>query len=53
MKKGENIFTEFLRFARAKKELWLLPLLLILIILALFIAFGQGRLNIPFIYSQF
>jgi hypothetical protein len=53
MGKNDNLFEQFLRFAKTKKELWLLPLLVILIVLALTIAFGQGRVNIPFIYSQF
>ena len=49
-----NFFKEFVRFLKAKKKLWLLPLILVMIILggALVLA-GKSSLIAPFIYTLF
>ena len=50
-KKG--MLKEFQGFVNRHKQWWLLPLLIILILLSLVIVFGQDRIQIPFIYSEF
>lgn len=48
-----EFFREFLRFAKARKKLWLLPILLILLLLASLIVTVQGTAVAPFIYAVF
>lgn len=45
------LITEFLRFARAHKAYWLVPLLVVLGLIVLLIAVGQT--SAPFIYTLF
>lgn len=48
-----GIFDAFLLFMKRHRQWFLLPILLALIALSLIIIFGQGRINIPFVYSEF
>jgi len=47
------IIKEFKSFLGKYKALWLIPLLLLLILATLFVAFSKGRVHTPFIYSNF
>lgn len=46
-----TLFKEFLRFARAHKAYWIIPLLLVLGLMTLLIVAGQS--SAPFIYTLF
>ncbi|MFH1752951.1 MAG: DUF5989 family protein [Candidatus Omnitrophota bacterium] len=48
-----SIIMEFLRFLRAEKKWWLIPIALILIFLGALIALTQGSVLAPFIYPLF
>lgn len=48
-----SIFPELLRYLRAHKKLWLLPLVLIFAVIGLVVALAQGSVLAPFIYSIF
>jgi len=47
------MFDRFLSFMKSRRQWFLLPILIMLIALSLIIIFGQGRVNIPFVYSEF
>jgi hypothetical protein len=40
-------------FARTRKKLWLLPLILVMLILGALLVFAQGSVLAPFIYTIF
>ena len=44
---------ELWAFMRVRKKWWLLPLVLVLLLLGLLIAFAQGSALAPFIYAIF
>jgi len=44
---------EIWRFMRARKKLWLLPMLVMLLIMGAFLVFAQTSAVAPFIYSLF
>ena len=44
---------ELWAFMRARKKLWLLPLVVVLLLVGLVIAFAQGSALAPFIYTVF
>lgn len=48
-----SIFPELLRYLRAHKKLWLLPLVVIFALIGLVVALAQGSVLAPFIYSIF
>ena len=40
-------------FLRARKKLWLLPLIAIMVVLGFLLIFAQGSVFAPFIYTLF
>lgn len=47
------IIRELVRFALARKKIWLLPILLIMLIVGGLLIFSQGSVLAPFIYAIF
>lgn len=45
--------SELLRFLGKKKKLWLLPLVIVMLIVGALLAFAQGSVLAPFIYTVF
>jgi hypothetical protein len=48
-----GILGELLRFLWRRKLWWMIPMVLMLLLLATLIVFGQGSAVAPFIYSLF
>jgi paraquat-inducible protein B len=48
-----SLFAELWAFMRARKKLWLLPLVAVLVGVGLLIALAQGSALAPFIYTIF
>lgn len=48
-----SLLGELWAFMRARKKLWLLPLVLVLLLVGMVIAFAQGSALAPFIYTIF
>ena len=48
-----DFLAELWQFLKHRKKLWLLPVILVLLLLALLIVFVQGSALAPFIYSVF
>ena len=48
-----SLLGELWAFMRARKKLWLLPLVLVLLLVGLVITFAQGSALAPFIYTIF
>ena len=44
---------EFVQFLRAEKKYWLAPIVIILLLLGVLIAFAQSSALAPFIYTLF
>jgi hypothetical protein len=44
---------EFLRFMRARRKYWLMPVLVVLVLLGGLIVLAQGSAVAPFIYTLF
>ena len=44
---------EMIRFLRFRKKLWLLPIVLTMIAMAVLLVFAQGSVLAPFIYALF
>lgn len=44
---------ELLRFLRARKKLWLAPIVLVMVILGGLLVLAQGSVLAPFIYTLF
>lgn len=44
---------EFWRFLRARKKLWLLPIVLAMLVLGGLLVLAQGSVIAPFIYTLF
>lgn len=47
------IIRELVRFALARKKIWLLPILLIMLIVGGLLIFSQGSVLAPFVYAIF
>ncbi|UCF94702.1 MAG: hypothetical protein JSW39_11270 [Desulfobacterales bacterium] len=48
-----GILYEFWEFMKAKKKLWLLPIIVILLLIGTLIIFAQTSALAPFIYTLF
>jgi len=48
-----SLIKELWSFLRARKKLWLLPILITMVILGGLIVFAQGSVVAPFIYTLF
>ena len=48
-----SLLAELWAFMRARKKLWLLPLVLVLLLVGMVIALAQGSALAPFIYTIF
>lgn len=48
-----NTLTEFWAFLRARKKLWLLPIVLIMVVLGGLLVLAHGSVFAPFIYTLF
>lgn len=48
-----SLLAELWAFMRVRKKLWLMPLVLVLLLVGLVIAFAQGSALAPFIYTIF
>lgn len=48
-----SIFVQLWQFLRVRKRWWLLPLLVLIALLALFLVFAQGSALAPLIYTVF
>jgi hypothetical protein len=48
-----NLFLELLQFLRARKKLWLLPIILIMLMLGGLMLAAKGSILAPFIYTIF
>lgn len=48
-----SILTEFWAFLRVRKKLWLAPIVMVLLLLAVLIVVTQGSALAPFIYALF
>ncbi|MFQ5330070.1 MAG: DUF5989 family protein [Thermodesulfobacteriota bacterium] len=46
-----SIISDVLKYCRAHKKLWLLPMLLVLVVLSVALFFAQTSPLAPFIYS--
>ena len=48
-----GIVFELFRFIRARRKLWLLPLILVILVFGGLLIFAQGSALAPFIYTVF
>ena len=48
-----DFVTEFARFVRARRKLWLIPVLVLMALLGLLLVATQGSVVAPFIYTLF
>ncbi len=48
-----SIFSELWAFMRARKKLWLLPIIIIMVLLGGLLVLAQGSAIAPFIYTLF
>jgi len=48
-----NLFYELFQFLRARKKLWLLPIILIMLALGGLMVAAKGSILAPFIYTIF
>lgn len=48
-----SILVEFWQFMRVRKKIWLAPIIIILLLLALVVVFTEGTAIAPFIYALF
>jgi hypothetical protein len=53
MAANKSLIGQLWAYARTRKKLWLLPLLLILLGVGTLLAFAQGSALAPFIYTIF
>ena len=44
---------DILRFLKARKKMWLMPLVLALLVIAILVIAGAGSAFAPFVYSLF
>jgi hypothetical protein len=48
-----SFLKEFFAFLRARKKLWLVPLIVLFMIFGALFVLGQGSVVAPFIYTMF
>jgi len=48
-----SLFRELLNYSRARKKLWLLPMVILLLIFGALLIVGQSSVIAPFIYTLF
>ncbi len=48
-----SVVTELWAFMRERKKWWLLPVIAVLLLVGLLLAFAQGSVLAPFIYTVF
>ena len=48
-----GILVEFWQFLMARKKVWLIPIVVVLLLLGALIIFGEGSALAPFIYTLF
>ncbi len=48
-----SFIMEILRYARARKKYWLLPIIVFMVILGSLLLFAKGSVLAPFIYTLF
>jgi hypothetical protein len=48
-----SLLVEFLHFLRARKKLWLSPLLILFLVFGAMLVLSQGSVVAPFIYTLF
>lgn len=53
MAASPSLLRELWAFARVRKKLWLLPLVLMLLVVGLVVTIAQGSALAPFIYTIF
>ncbi len=47
------LLAEFWQFMRVRKKIWLAPIIIVLLLLALIVVFTEGTAIAPFIYALF
>ena len=47
----KDVLVEFVTFLKYRKRLWLMPIFIVIILLALLVVFGQTSVLSPFIYT--
>lgn len=50
---ADSLLAELWSFMRARKKLWLLPLILLMMLIGGMLVFAQGSVLAPFIYTIF
>jgi len=53
MPKNKSIFMEMMDFLKTRKAWWLTPIIILLVLVAVLIIFGQSSAVSPFIYALF
>ncbi len=48
-----SLVREFWAFMRIRKKFWLLPIILVMVLLGALLAFAEGSVLAPFIYTIF
>lgn len=48
-----ELLTELWAFTKERKNFWLLPIMMVLLVLGMLIVLGQGSAVAPFIYTLF
>ncbi len=48
-----SILVELWEFAKTRKKLWLLPMILVMMVFGAFLLIAQGSVVAPFIYTLF
>ncbi len=48
-----GLMTELWAFMKARKKLWLLPIIIIMVMVGALLVFAQGSVLAPFIYTIF
>ncbi len=48
-----SLAREFWAFMRIRKKFWLLPIILVMVLLGALLAFAEGSVLAPFIYTIF
>jgi hypothetical protein len=52
MAKG-RVLSEFVQFLKQEKKYWLMPIVIVLVLFGLLLAFAQSSALAPFIYTLF
>ena len=51
--KESSIVAEYLRFLRARKKYWMIPIVLVLVLMGMLVVVLEGSALSPFIYAIF